>query len=63
MKRDPDVTLLFERKKTARGELAQLPFEEKIAIMRRLQKRRAAIKQSVRNAAVQKTDVRRTGEG
>ena len=63
MKRDPDVKLLFERKQSARNELAQLPFEEKIAIVRRLQKRRAAIKQSVRHAAVRKTDARRTGEG
>ena len=63
MKRDPNVTLLFERKQAARGELAQLPFEEKIAIVRRLQKRRAAIKQSVRNTAARKTDARRNGKG
>ena len=56
------LKVISRMKKAARGELAQLPFEEKIAIVRRLQKRRAAIKQSVRNAAARKTDARRTGE-
>ncbi len=62
MKNYPDVTALFERKKTTRRELAQLSFEEKIAIVRRLQKRRAAIKQSTHSATARKVNDPRTGK-
>lgn len=62
MKNYLDMTALFERKQTARRELAQLSFEEKIAIVRRLQKRRAAIKQSRRSATARKLNDPRTGK-
>jgi hypothetical protein len=47
MKRYPDITPLLEKKAQHRRQMAQMTFEEKIKMLRRLQRRRAEIKATV----------------
>jgi hypothetical protein len=44
MKRYSDITPLLEKKAKHRRQMAQMPFEEKVKILRRLQRQRAEIK-------------------
>jgi hypothetical protein len=44
MKNYPDITSLLRKKAKHRRQMAQIPFEEKIKIVRRLQRRRGEIK-------------------
>lgn len=44
MKTYPDVSELFKAKRANRRSLAKLPFEEKISIVRRLQRLHKSIK-------------------
>lgn len=46
MKKGVDISELFEKKAARRRRLARLPFEEKIEIVRRLQKLSREIKES-----------------
>jgi hypothetical protein len=43
----PDVSEIIEQKTRLRRYLAALPFEEKIALLLRMQERRRAIKEAV----------------
>jgi hypothetical protein len=47
MKRYSDITPLLEKKAKHRRQMAQMPFEEKIKVLRRLQRRRLEIKEAV----------------
>lgn len=48
MREYPDISALLERKAKRRRELANLPFEAKIELVRLMQERRRAIKDAVR---------------
>jgi len=47
MKSYSNITPLLEKKVKHRRQMAQMPFEEKIKVLRRLQLRRAEMKASV----------------
>ena len=47
MKNNLNITPLLEKKARHRRQMAQIPFEEKIKVVRRLQRRRAEIKATV----------------